>query len=101
MYATLSSTSLIAPVNPGADPTKPRIASGLQITNLRYAHEFATNVFNEYDRIDKALCQMLIAAVDKMFIRYLHHRYVGYGTTTTRTFLDHLYATTDLQDNNT
>ena len=50
---------------------------------------------------------MLIAAVDKIFIRYLRHRYVGYGTTTTHSMLDHLYATyakissADLQDNAT
>ena len=50
---------------------------------------------------------MLIASVDKMFIRYLRHRYVSYGTTTTRTILDYLYATytnissADLQDNDT
>ena len=36
---------------------------------------------------------MLIATVDKIFIRPLCHRYMGYGTTTTRTILDHLYAT--------
>ena len=41
-----------------------------------------------------------------MFVRSLRHRYVGYGTTTTCTILDHLYATyakissADLQDNN-
>ena len=41
-----------------------------------------------------------------MFIRSLRHRYVGYGTTTTRTIMDHLYATyanissAYLQDNN-
>ena len=40
-----------------------------------------------------------------MFIRSLHHSYMGYGTTTTRAILDHLYATNvkissdDLQDN--
>ena len=50
---------------------------------------------------------MIIAAVDDMFIRSLRHRYMGYGTTTTRTILDHLYATytkissADLQDNDT
>ena len=48
---------------------------------------------------------MLIAFVDEMFILSLRHRYVGYGTTTTRTILDHLYATyakissADLQGN--
>ena len=48
---------------------------------------------------------MLIAAVDKMFIRSLRHHNVGYDTTTTRSILDHLYAkyatisSADLQDN--
>ena len=36
---------------------------------------------------------MLIDAVNEMFIRSLRHRYMGYGTTTTRTILDNLYAT--------
>ena len=50
---------------------------------------------------------MLIASVDEIFIRSLRHRYMGYGTTTTRTILDHLYATytnisfSDLQDKGT
>ena len=40
-----------------------------------------------------------------MFICSLRHNYVGYGLTTTRTILDHLYATyanissADLQEN--
>ena len=93
VYATLSATTFIAPVNPGADPTIPSITSGPQITNLQYSHEVSTAVFNKYDQTDKALRQILIAAVDKMFIWSLRHRYVGYGTTNTRTILDHLYVT--------
>ena len=105
MYATLSATAFVSLVNPGADPTIPSIASDTQITNLWYAHDVATAVFNEYDRTNKALHQMLIATVNKMFIRSLHHRYVGYSTTTTLTILYHLYVTyaeissADLQDN--
>ena len=40
-----------------------------------------------------------------MFIRSLRHKYVGFGLTTTRKILDHLYATyaniysADLQEN--
>ena len=40
-----------------------------------------------------------------MVIQYLRHLYVGYGTTTTRSILDHLYvmyakiSSADLQDN--
>ena len=104
VYTTLLSTTFIAPVNPIAEPTIPLIVLGSHITNLQYIHDVATAVFNEYDRTEKALWQMLIAAVNKMFTRSVHYCYVGYGTTTTRTILYHLYATyaniysADLQD---
>ena len=91
--ATLLATSFIAPVNFGVKTTCPSIASGPHITNLKYAHDFATSIFNEYEQTNKELCQMLIAGVNKMFICSLRHRYVRYGTTTTRTIIDHLYAT--------
>ena len=105
VYATLSATAFIAPVKPNSKPTITLIASGPQITNLRCAYDVATAVFNNYDRTKKALRKMLIAAVDEMFTRYLHHCYVGYNTTTTRTILDHLYekytniSSAYLQDN--
>ena len=47
VYATLSATDFIAPVNPGAKPTIPSIVLVPQITNLRYAHDVATAVFNK------------------------------------------------------
>ena len=106
VYAIISATAFIAPVNSSNETTIPSIASAPQITNLQYTHDVATTVFNKYDKTDKALCKMLIGAVDEIFIQSLRHRYVGYGTTTTRTILDHLYATyakissSDLQDNN-
>ena len=40
-----------------------------------------------------------------MFVRSLHHKYIGHGNTTTREILNHLYSTyanissSDLQDN--
>ena len=74
VYTTFSATAFITPVNPGTETTIPLIASGPQITNLCYVHDVATAVSNEYDRTDKALRQILIAAVDKMFIRSLRHR---------------------------
>ena len=47
VYATLSATDFISPINPGAEPTIPSIASGSQITNLCYAHDVVTTVFNK------------------------------------------------------
>ena len=106
VYATFSATAFIVPVNPGAKLTILSIVLGPHITNLRYAHDVATAVFNKYDQTNKALRQMLISAVKKIFICSIRHCYVGYSTTTTHTILEHIYATyenissADLQDNN-
>ena len=74
VHATVLVTACIDPVNPGADPTISSTASGPQTTNLCYAHDVATAVFNEYDRTDKALRQIIIASVNKIFIRSFRHR---------------------------
>ena len=55
IYTTLLATDFIAPVNPGAEPTITAAASGPQITNLHYAHDVATTVFNEYNCTNKTL----------------------------------------------
>ena len=79
----------------------------IQLTVLRYAFDTASALFNEYDCTGKALRQILLSTVDKMFICSLRHKYFGYGLTSTRTILDHLYATyanissADLQENDT
>ena len=79
----------------------------MQIYALQYAHTNAAALFNEYDRTDKSRRQQLLLAVDELFVRSLRHRYVGYGTVSTRDILDHLYVTyanispSDLQENET
>ena len=88
VYNTLYATPFIVHVNPGSVPIIPDNSTGDQITELCYAFNTATAPFNEYDRTDKALRQILLSTVDKMFIRSLQHKYVGYGLTTTRTILN-------------
>ena len=93
VYNTLSITPFIVPVNPGSVTIIPANSTRAQITKLRYAFDSAAALFNEYDRTDKALRQILLSTVDEMFICSLQHKYVGYGLTPTRTILDHLYTT--------
>ena len=81
------------PVNPSSVPIIPANSTGAQITQLRYAFNAASALFNEYDRTDKALRKILLSTVDEIFIRSLRHKYVGYGLTTTRAILDRIYAT--------
>ena len=66
----------------------------------------ATNVFIEYENIDKSLCQLLLDSTDELYVRYLRHKYIGYSKTTTRALLEHFYTTyakisaSTMQDNN-
>ena len=105
LYNTLSSIAFIVPVNPGYVPIIPSNSTGTRITKLRYAFDTASILFNEYDRINKTLRQILLYTVDKKFIHSLRHKYIRYALTTTRAILDHLYTTytnissADMQEN--
>ena len=90
VYNTFSSIALIVPVNPGSELIIPANSTGAQITKLRYAFDTASAHFNKYDLTDKALQQIFLSTVDKMFIRSLQHKYVGYSFTTARAILDQL-----------
>ena len=105
LYNTLSVTTFDVNVNPGSSPDIPANSTGAQITKLCYAFDTAAALFNKYDCTGEALRQILLTTVDKMYIRSLRHKYVGYSLKTTRTILDHLYKTyasissADLQEN--
>ena len=105
VYATLSTITFVTPVNPGPKPSIPTGATGAVIADLRYRHTESTKIFTEYENTDKALRQLLLASIDELYVRSLRHKYIGYGKTTTRALLDHLYSTyanisaSTLQDN--
>ena len=93
IYATLSTIVFVPPVNPGPKPNIPTGATGAAITDLKYHHTEATKIFTKYENTDKALRQLLLASTDELYVRSLRHKYIGYGKTTTRALLDHLYDT--------
>jgi hypothetical protein len=105
VYATLSNTAFVPPVNPGPTPDIPDGSTGPQIAEIRFAFTAATDLFKEYDLADKALKQLLLGAVDDMFVRSLATKYIGYLNVTTKEILTHLYnqyariSAADLQDN--
>ena len=105
VYNTLSATAFLPPVNPGPAPIIPDGSTGPQIADIRFAFADATSVFKDYDLADKALKQLLLGAVDDMFVRSLQTKYIGYLNVTTREILDHLYSqyarisAADLQEN--
>jgi hypothetical protein len=105
VYANLSVVPFVPPVNPGPTPHIPDGTTGPQTANIRAAFAEATDLFKRYSTTDKALKQLLVGAVDEMFIRSLQTKYLGYLNVSTRQILDHLYAqyarisSSDLQDN--
>ena len=90
VYATLYGTAFVVPVKSGAATVIPNGSTGPQIADFQYTFQAATALFNEYDRTNKALRQLLLSAVEEIYVRSLCHRYAGYGQTTTRQLLDHL-----------
>ena len=67
VYNTLLSITFIVSVSPGSVPIIPDNSTGAQITKLFYAFDTAYALFNEYDRTNKALRQILPSTVDKIF----------------------------------
>ena len=93
VYATLSTTAFVPPVNPGPEPSIPTGLTGSVISDLPYHHTKATKIFTEYENTDRSLRQHLLASTDELYVRSLRQKYIGYVKTTTRALLDHLYST--------
>ena len=83
VYATLSTTAFVPQVNPGPKPSIPTGSTGNVIANLRCHHTEATKIFTKYKNMDKALRRLLLASTDKLDVRSLRHKYIGYRKTTT------------------
>jgi hypothetical protein len=105
VYANLSAVPFLPPVNPGPTPIIPDRSTVPTTSTIRARFIEETDVFKQYSTTDKALKQLLVGAVDEMFIRSLQTKYLGYLNVSTREILDHLYAqyarisASDLQDN--
>ena len=105
IYATLSTICLFCQLT--LDPNRAFLLErpALSSPNLRYCFTEATKIFTEYENTDKALCQILLAYTDELYVQSLCHKYIGYGKTTTRALLEHLYysyaniSASALQDN--
>ena len=83
VYNTLSNTPVDPPPNPGAAPIY-REANGIGQVTIRHEFASATNLYNLYINMEKALRQQLLGTVDEIYTRSLRNRYTGYGTSTTR-----------------
>ena len=57
IYATLLTTRVVSPPNPGATPVIPAGATGPEAESIRYAHDAATLAFNTFNNVNHVLCQ--------------------------------------------
>ena len=93
VYGTLSTVAFVPPVNPGTDATiEGDNPTAAQIADARFLWASEAKLFKDYNSADKALKQLLLGAVDEMFVKSLQTQYVGYLNVSTRDILDHLYA---------
>ena len=68
VYNTLSSIAFIVPVNPGSEPIISDNSTGAQITKLSYAFNTASAIFNEYNRTNKSLQQIILSTGTSHFL---------------------------------
>ena len=68
IYATLSTTTFVPPVNPGTETIIPTGSTGATIADLRYHHTESTNIFTEYKNTDKVLRQLLLASTYELYV---------------------------------
>jgi hypothetical protein len=77
VYANFSGAPFVPPTNPGPTPIIPDGAQGPQIANIRTELVEATKLYKQYSTTDKALKQLLVGAVDKMFTRRLQTKHLA------------------------
>ena len=91
VYATLLTTRVVLPPNPGAMPIIPTGATGPKAASIRYAHDTATLAFNTFNNVDRALCQQILGAVEDTFLRVKHKLHCRYSGSSTLSLLTYLY----------
>jgi len=91
VYATLSDTPFIEPLNPGIAPVYAAQTSARQISQTRTDFIENRKSFNQYNNTDKALKQLLLSAVNDIYLKALKNPVSGYSHITTKQLIQHLY----------
>ena len=105
LYLVVTGHDFVAPANPGSTPTIPNGATNAQIGVITRQFNAEYKEYQECTRTDQALKQLLLGAVDDIYVSSLRNQYTGYTTLSTMNILTHLYDAygqiTDLDlDNN-
>ena len=91
--ATLLTTIIVPPLNPGATPVILASVTGPKAVSIQYTQDAATLTFSNLSNVERALRQQLLGAVEDRFLRVLHKPHRGYSGSSTLDLLTHLYKT--------
>jgi hypothetical protein len=91
IYATVSPVLFVLPAHPGQHPVHLPGATAAQISEANRLHDVLLRTWQLTQATDKALKQLLLAALDPMYVHTLRHRLTGFAAISTRQLLDHLY----------
>ena len=91
VYNKLYNLSFVPPVNPGPAVTYPNNPNQHQIIAVNKLHKINTRFFKQYDTCNRAIKQLLLGAVDDMFVNVISNPHVGCANVTTLKFITHLY----------
>ena len=93
LYVVVTGNNFVLPANPGATPTILPAATNAQIGAITRQFNADNKVYSEYNRTDQALKQLLLGAVDDMYVSSLRNQYTGYTSVSTMNIITHLYDT--------
>ena len=93
VYATLLTTQVFPPTNPGEILVIPSGTTGPRAASIRYSHDAAKLAFKKNRNLECTLSQKLLGAVKDNFVRFKHRSHQRYSVSSTLDLLTYLYKT--------
>ena len=104
-YTVLTGRVFVPPSNPGPTANLPGGLTGPQINEHIREYEQQLKIWKQYNTVEQALKQQLIASFDDIYFKSVSNRHTGFASLTLLKMLQHLYDTygdltpTELEDN--
>ena len=90
VFNTISAMLFVPPPNPGQDPIIPTGSTGPKIVDTHNEHARKTRVYKLFESTDKSIKQLILRAIDDMFVQALRNRHIGYANVTLLQMMAHL-----------
>ena len=90
-YASTVGTTFTPHVNPGPLPTYPDNATQYQIAAAKDLHQRQSKLFNEQRKVEQALRNQLVNAIENAYLETLRQEYIGYNNRSIPEIFNHLF----------